>query len=211
MSSDADMVPFPSGTGRRDMETMQTPVIITASTTRATLRRRTQTGGAICLAKGLTASDLCLLARKHANEDYADELALLIVNHPACDSAVHRVVVEEMCAKPAIANSIATSGRAPEQTLVLLLKHPSSSVRNHASLAVQRSALDRAAPVQFRRLLNQHRGDGGVSLGIRHMLAVHPRTPEKILRELTNDDADFIAAAARKHMEERARKGKRKR
>jgi hypothetical protein len=49
-------------------------------------------------------------------------------------------------------------------------------------------------------LLDAHAGDGGVSLGVRHMIARFGGAPLSVVRRLADDDADFIAADARRRL-----------
>ena len=95
----------------------------------------------------------------------------------------------------------------PFTEIVRLLEHPSEFVRGHALLGYLRHELPRFDEDQLRALLDEHAGDGGVSLGVRHMVAQLPELPQSMLERLADDDADFIAACARERLESRDGEG----
>jgi hypothetical protein len=155
------------------------------------------------LRASLTGDELLRLASRHFKYPHGETVAALIVQHPSADKAVFRRILDHYPDSTALANDIATSGRCDAEVLGLLRKCPAASVREHAALGLVRLELERNDPRSIRRLLAENQGDFGVALGVRHMIAMHANTPDDILKELREDEADFIADAARKEISRR--------
>lgn len=84
-----------------------------------------------------------------------------------------------------------------QEEIERLLKHPSPAVRGHALLASLTPRVPHLGEDELNALLDAHAGDGGVSLGVRHLIARADGVPRRILLRLADDDADFIADCAR--------------
>lgn len=137
----------------------------------------------------------------HSKERYAQAIYQILANHPKATGKVFRLLLEKTRGSPQIASAIILSGNAPKSLLRTLRRSPSQSVKEHADLALVGAALDSGNRDVFASLLDRHWGkDFGISLGVRQLIAGHPRTPQRLLKRLAGDDVDFIAALARKHI-----------
>ena len=89
------------------------------------------------LRSDLSSSDLMTLARRHTRRRYTDALLQLIVIHPHASNRVLSGVFSLGKSNPGVLNAIATSGRASRHLLTKLRRSKWSSVREHASLALE--------------------------------------------------------------------------
>lgn len=178
--------------------------VLDASASRASLRRLWKAGRGslpIVLDPRMTAKQLESFALAHSGERYARALFQILANHPKASGRFFRLLLAQSGGAPEIASAIIQSGRAPKSLLRAFRKSPSRSVKEHADLALLGAAMDSGSRDTFARLLDRHWGkDTGISLGVRQMMAAHPQTPRRLLKRLAGDEADFIAALARKRL-----------
>jgi len=155
--------------------------------------------GALVISPRLAGSQLIQLCKIHANQDYSRALLSAVVSSRAADQEVMKHALVASGQDPAVANSVATSGRASSVILRKLLKSPDRSVREHAELAIISKEIEEGiAPLHLERILARHRGDGGISLGVRSLVARNLQTPRKILDALAHDEADLVSEIARR-------------
>lgn len=89
----------------------------------------------------------------------------------------------------------------PQESIAQLQSHSSPHVRGHALLAHLRDRLPRLSEAELDALIDEHAGDTGVSLGVRHLVACSPGVPQRILERLAEDEADFVAESAKRSLE----------
>lgn len=183
-------------------------LIIDSKTPKEFLRRIWKAGKGtlpVVLDPRMTAKELESLIPASRLEKYSLPLFQLLATHPRASGRLFRLLIAESGGSPEVETSIIMSGRASERMLRTLRRSESKSVREHAELALVRAALESAGPDSFSRLLTKHsESDHGISLAVRQVLAEHPRTPAPILRKLAEDEADFIAALARRRLYRKA-------
>lgn len=185
-----------------------------STATKASLRRLWKAGRgslAITLDPRMTRKQLENFALAHRGEEYSPALFQILANHPKATGRLFRLLLEHGGGAPEIASAIILSGKASKRLLRELRKSSSPSVREHADLALIGAELDSGGREAFARLLDRHWGkDAGISLGVRHLMASHGRTPRPLLKRLAADESDFIAATARKRLAAGARPTRRK-
>jgi hypothetical protein len=181
---------------------------------KTTLRRLWKDGGgslSIVHDPGMTPKQLASFTLAHARERYAGALFQILANHPKASGKLFRLLLGLTGNAPDIASAIIHTGKAPRSLLRLLKKSSSRSVQEHADLAFIEATMDFGDLEKSSRLLQRHWGkDDGISLGVRHLMAEHPNTPRRILKRLTEDDADFISVAAAKRLADSSRRPERK-
>jgi hypothetical protein len=156
----------------------------------------------ISLARNLSSADLLRFCSRHANRPYTAALFSLIVSDPAATKLVLQAAMRRSRYDPSVLNSIATSARTPSAILLTLARSRHASVREHARLGLLKRRLSRGLPThQLLSLLGRSRGDSGISLGIRLLVATSKRTPKSVLNLLRSDDADLVSIAARRSLE----------
>jgi hypothetical protein len=168
--------------------------VVTAVTTPEELRevfRASRSGVLRCvLEPAMSREDLIGLVERHQGEDHHFPLLQLMVTHPSVDEGVLNLLLDR-ADDAGVEGAVATSGRA---SAAVLGRH--ASVREHAALALLRLELEGAPPERFEAILDGHPGEEGIDLGVRAMLAAHPRTPRRVLERLAQDDVDVVQQAA---------------
>ena len=130
----------------------------------------------VVLDENMSSEDLLTLARRSKQEGFYSVLVDLIIAHRAVDVGVLLELLRE-CRSPQTLNAIATSGKAPVSVLQVLRRSEFASVRDHATLALLRPEMAYASAERIQDILAEHQGEGGVDIGVRILVASHPRTP----------------------------------
>lgn len=143
----------------------------------------------------------------HKDEKYAIPLFQLIGLHSNATPRLLGTLLRESGHDPEVENTVIMSGKASRTMLRSLCRSSSKSVREHAKLAMLEKDLESASPSFFAKILDLNSGsDEGIKLGVRQMLAEHPRTPVAVLKSLSVDDADFISRSAKNRLANRKRR-----
>lgn len=165
--------------------------------------RRRHAGGELTLDPALSADELAAMSERYSAEPYATEIHQLAVLHPSADIGVFRTVLRIAGTDAGLQNTIVTSSRASRELVTELANSEHESVREHARVALLTMDLDEGRVLDFRSVIDGAVGDGGI--GLRWTLAQHHGTPSEVLEELSRDDADIIADAARSQLESRTK------
>jgi hypothetical protein len=151
------------------------------------------------LSRTLTSGDLVALLKRHRDRRYSDALFSIIVTCPIATPEVLQAALTASDDASSVQSAIATRRDVPRSLLLHLRKSQYRSVRHHAELALISDKIATGVPARtIKELLAKYPGDGGIDLGVRAVIAASVKTPQRLLQRLTDDDADFIAAAARK-------------
>jgi hypothetical protein len=146
-----------------------------------------------------------LIASFRDDQELGDALLQMIACHPKADASVMDELLSTATEFPAVGNAIATSGRAPERILKILRRHSDSSVRDHAELALVSKQLQSGpTAATVGRLVVRHRGDAGISVGVRAAVARSEAAPVSVLKRLSTDSVDLVAQAARETLSRRS-------
>lgn len=180
-----------------------TSIQISASTTKEQIENAidVEPSPSIILDPSPQAADITRLIGEMRTSALLTKFLQFLASEPVTDEtawrAILRPTVDAEVAMAALGNP-----HVPPSEISLLLRHPSPRVRGHAVLAELSLRIPRLNTAELDALLDEHAGDGGVSLGVRHLIARSPSSPTRILERLAHDEADFIAHCARLRLEE---------
>lgn len=187
---------------------------ITSKTSAAAIRKHFQTSAGalhVKIAQPASGRELVELARAHAREEYGEQLAQIICQHPSIAgrylAALDRILPRSL----GLANAIATSGKAPVSLLRRYAARRDRHLREHAKLALLSRSLDGAGVRKFREVLEKSRGDKPSAVARRSIVLLHPSTPREVLADLCLDPVDSFAKEAARRLEALSRTGTRRR
>lgn len=153
------------------------------------------------IARPASARELIELARAHAPEAYGEQLAQIICQHPSMSgrylAALDRIFPRSL----GLANSIATSGKAPVSLLRRYAARRDRYLREHAKLALLSRSLDGAGVRKFREVLDKSDGDSPSAMARRSIVLMHPSTPKEVLADLLLDPVDSFSKEAARRLE----------
>lgn len=150
----------------------------------------------------LSADDLDVLCRSVAGSGHADWVFERVATHAAANESILRLILS-FSKDESVANTIVTAPRTSIALLKQLSTSPHSSVREHAIISlVAREILPRRDSQELHKLLDGSQGNKGAALGVRWFIAQYAGTPRDVLLRLANDEADVVASAARKNLNE---------
>jgi hypothetical protein len=158
------------------------------------------------VARSTTTRELLYLARKHAAEEYGEDLAQLISAHSQVTARALTMLARLHPNSSAVANAIATSGRAPISLLQRFATSHDKYLREHAELALLSRRLDGGGLRRFWKALEENRGEDGEAIARRSVVLLHPKVPKEILTELRNDPIDSFAKEANRRLRRLSRK-----
>ncbi len=174
-------------------------LLVTSESTFASIVSHYETTGpplAVRLSPQLSSEDLLRLGKASSVEVFRADLMEILLAHPRCPSELVDLALKISPSVNRIAMAAASSPGASMQALRQLRIHPSPMVQGHALLGITGIELPTLNERQMFELCEQHQGDEGVALGIRHLIVRNASTPNSVLKRLADDDADFIAEAA---------------
>lgn len=151
------------------------------------------------LSPSLTSADVLAVVHSMRASSLGRVFFELLAATPISDVSLWRALLEAPV-DPGVAMNAAGNPGLPDDELARLLEHPDSFVQGHALLARLSRDLPSTGEEALHALLDAHAGDGGVSLGVRHMIARFGGAPLSVVRRLADDDADFIATDARRRL-----------
>lgn len=156
------------------------------------------------LAKTLSGSDLLRILRQHANAEYGDELAEILLASPAANARLVETALKRFPTSPGVKNAAALSAGASRKQLLKLARSRLNSARQHARLSLLSDSLSGAPEQQFLKAVKRAEDSADPAAEL-YIIVVHPDTPKSVLQVLANLGPDFIRDEASRRLSKRRR------